>query len=94
MREIFLGPLRLRRSLARPRETRFARPNRRTCSQAIRWFVSWSAVFVETVIESSFGFTYLLFGAVVALYHVNDVFGVTVNVTSDRSGFACRVECV
>ena len=38
----------------------------------IRWDVSWSAVFVETVFESSFG-------AVVALYHV---FGVTVNVMS------------
>ena len=33
------------------------------------------------------------FGAVVALYHVNDVFGVTVNVISDRPGFACSVEC-
>ena len=44
--------------------------------------------------ESSFGFTYVLFAAVVvALYHVNDVFGVTVNVISDRSGFACSVEC-
>ena len=53
-----------------------------------------SAVFVEAVFESSFGFTYVLFGAVVALYHVNDVFGVTVNVISDRSGFACSVECV
>ena len=30
----------------------------------------------------------------VALYHVNDVFGVTVNVISDRPGFACSVECV
>ena len=36
----------------------------------------------------------VLFGAVVAVYHVNDVFGVTVNVISDRSGFACSVECV
>ena len=41
--------------------------------------------------ESSFGFTYVLFGTVVALCHV---FGVTVNVMSDRSGFACRVEFV
>ena len=57
----------------------------------IRWVVNWSAVFVETVFESSFGFTYVLFGAVVALYHV---FGVTVNAMSDRSGFACRVEFV
>ena len=42
----------------------------------IRWVVNWSAVFVETVFESSFGFTYVLFGAVVAMYHVNDVFRV------------------
>ena len=51
-------------------------------------------MFVEAVFESSFGFTYVLFGAVVVLYYVNDVFGVTVNVISDRSGFACSVECV
>ena len=31
----FAGPSRLRRSLARSRETRFTRPNRRACSQAI-----------------------------------------------------------
>ena len=56
--------------------------------------MNWSSVFVGAVFESSFGFTYVLFGAVVALYHVNDVFRVTVNVISDRSGFACSVECV
>jgi len=28
------------------------------------------------------------------LYHVNDVFRVTVDVMSDRSGITCRVECV
>ena len=50
-------------------------------------------MFVEVVFESSFSFTSALFGAVVALYHVNDVFGVTVNVISDRPGFACSVEC-
>ena len=53
---------------------------------------------VEVVFESSFptsfSFTSALFGAVVALYHVNDVFGVTVNVISDRLRFACSVECV
>ena len=41
--------------------------------------------------ESSFGLTYVLFGAVVALYHV---FGVTVNVMRDRSIFASTVEFV
>ena len=49
---------------------------------------------VDTVSESSFRFTYVLFRAVVVLYHVNDDFGVTVNVISDRSDFACNVECV
>ena len=73
----------------------------RKCSETVvgleildAWVINWSAVFVEAVFESSFGFTYVLFGAVVALYHVNDVFRVTVNVISDRSGFACSVECV
>ena len=51
-------------------------------------------MFVEAVFESSFGFTSALFGAVIALYHVNDVLGVTFNVISDRPGFACSVECV
>ena len=31
---------------------------------------------IETVFESSFGFTYVLFRAVDALYHENDDFGV------------------
>ena len=51
----------------------------RKCSETVvgleillRWVVNWSAVFVETVFESSSG--YVLFGAVVALYLVNDVF--------------------
>ena len=34
---------------------------------------------VETVFESSFGFTYVLFRAVVALYHENDDFGVSMS---------------
>ena len=38
--------------------------------------------------------TYVLLGAVVVLYHVNGIFGVTIKVISDRSGFACSVECV
>ena len=51
-------------------------------------------MFVEAFFVSSFCFTSALFGAVIALYHVNDVLGVTVNVISDRPGFACSVECV
>ena len=35
-------------------------------------------MFVEAVFESSFCFTYVLFGAVVVLYHVNGIFGVTI----------------
>ena len=46
-----------------------------------------------------FGFTNVLFRAVVALYHVNDVLRVTVHVMSyircdEWSDFTCRVECV
>ena len=48
-------------------------------------------MFVVAIFESSFGFTYVLFGAVVALYHVNDVFGVTVNVIRDRIGLVSPV---
>ena len=57
----------------------------RKCSETvlgfldIRWIVKWSAVFVETV------FNDVLLMAVVALYHVNDVLRVTVDVMSDRS---------
>ena len=36
----------------------------------------------------------VLFREVVVLYHVSDVFRVTVDVMGDRSGFTCRVECV
>ena len=37
-------------------------------------------MFVEAVFESTFGFSYVLFVTVVTLYHVNNVFGVAVNV--------------
>ena len=46
-------------------------------------------MFVETVLKLSFGFTDVLLKAVVALYHVNDVFSVTVEVMSEGSGFTC-----
>ena len=36
----------------------------------------------------------VLFREVVVLYHVSDVFRVTVDVMGDRSDFTCRVECV
>ena len=37
-------------------------------------------MFVEAVFKSTFGFSYVLFVTVVTLYHVDNVFGVTVNV--------------
>ena len=58
-------------------------------------FVSRSTMFVEAVLESSFGFSYVLFVTTIALYHVNNVFRVTVNVMMNRSCFACsRVKCI
>ena len=42
-------------------------------------FVNWSTMLVEAVFESSVSPMFHLCIAVVALYHVNDVFGVTVN---------------
>ena len=51
-------------------------------------------MFLETVFKSSFSFSNVLFKAAVALYYVNDVSGVTVDVMGDRPGFICRVECV
>ena len=49
-----------------------------------------------TSVHRLFRFTYVLFGVAVVLYHINDGFGVTVNVIniSERYGFVCRVECV
>ena len=41
--------------------------------------VNRSAMFVEAVFKSTFGFSYVLFVTVVTLYHVDNVFGVAVN---------------
>ena len=51
-------------------------------------------MFVEAVFKSTFGFSYVLFVTVVTLYHVNNVFGVAVNVTVNKSSFAGRIKCV
>ena len=51
-------------------------------------------MFVETVFKSSFGFSYVLLVTAFALYHVYNVFRVTVNVMINRSSFAGRMECV
>ena len=57
-------------------------------------FVNWSAVFVEAIFQSSFSFSCILLISAFALNHVNRVFRVACNVVSNRSCFACRVECV
>ena len=49
---------------------------------------------VEAVFESTFGFSYVLFVTVVTLYHVNNVFGVAVNVMVNKSSFAGRIKCI
>ena len=51
-------------------------------------------MFVEAVFKSTFGFSYVLFVTVVTLYHVNNVFGVAVNVMVNKSSFAGRVKCI
>ena len=51
-------------------------------------------MFVEAVFESTFGFSYVLFVTVVTLYHVNNVFGVAVNVMVNKSSFAGRIKCI
>ena len=44
--------------------------------------------------KSSFCFSYVLFVAAVAVYHVNNVFRVTVYMMSNMSSFAGRMKCV
>ena len=68
----------------------------RKCSEMlgdVGRFVDWSAVFVKTVFEASFGFSNVLSKATIALYLVN-MFSITVNVISSLSCFACGMECV
>ena len=50
----------------------------RDCSRfrTVCLFVNCSAVLVKTVFKSSFCFSYVLFVAAVAMYHVNNVFRV------------------
>ena len=51
-------------------------------------------MFVKTVFKSSICFSYVLFVAAVAVYHVNNVFRVTAYMMSNMSSFAGRMECV
>ena len=41
--------------------------------RAVSFLVNRSAMFVETVFKSTFGFYYVLFVTVVTLYHVDNV---------------------
>ena len=56
--------------------------------RAVSLFVIRSLMFVE-----AFGFSYVLFVIVVTLYHVDNVFGVAVNVMTNKSSFAGRSKC-
>ena len=59
--------------------------------RAVSLFVNGSAMFTEAVFKSTFGFSYVLFVTVVTLYHVDNVFGVAVNVMINKSSFAGRL---
>ena len=62
--------------------------------RAVSLFVNRSAMFVEAVFKSTFGFSYVLFVTVVTLYHVDNVFGVAVNVMINKSSLASRTKCI
>ena len=62
--------------------------------RAVSLFVNRSAMFVEAVFKSTFGFSYVLFVTVVTLYHVDNVIGVAVNVMINKSSFASRTKCI
>ena len=62
--------------------------------RVVSLFVNRSAMFVEAVFKSTFGFSYVLFVTVVTLYHVDNVFGVAVNVMINKSSFAGRIKCI
>ena len=52
-------------------------------------------MFVEAVFKSTFGFSNVLYCiCIVTLYHVNNVFGVAVNVMVNKSSFAGRIKCI
>ena len=51
-------------------------------------------MFVEAVFKSTFGFSYVSFVTVVTFYHVDNVFGVAVDVMINISSFAGRMKCI
>ena len=62
--------------------------------RAVTLFVNRSAMFVEAVLKFTFGFSYVLFVTVVTLHHVDNVFGVEVNVMITKSSFSSRTKCI
>ena len=62
--------------------------------RAVSLFVNRSAMFVEAVFKSTFGFSAVLFVTVVTLYHVDNVVGVAFNVMINKSSFASRIKCI
>ena len=62
--------------------------------RAVSLLVNRSAMFVEAVFKSTFGFSYVLFVTVVTLYHVDNFFGVAVNVMINKSSFAGRIKFI
>ena len=52
--------------------------------RAVSLFVNRSAMFVEAVFKSTFGFSYALFVTVVTLYRVDNVFGVQCSQCDDE----------
>ena len=57
-------------------------------------FVNCSAMFFEAFLKSSFSFFYVLLVTTVALYHINDVFRVAVDVMINMSCFTGRIKCI
>ena len=60
--------------------------------RAVSLFVNRSVMFVEAVFKSTFGFSYVLFVTVVTLYHIDNVFGVAINVMINKSRFAGKIK--
>ena len=62
--------------------------------RTVSLFVNRSAMFIEAVFKFTFGFSSVLFVTVVTLHHVDNVFGVAVNVMINKSSFAGRIKCI
>ena len=51
-------------------------------------------MFIEAVFKSTFGFSFVLLVTVVTLYHVDNVFVVTVNAMINNSRFVGKIKCI